>query len=162
MRHAPLFNVQRRLDCKAKNNKILREISVLTLRLKRRSTLSPILSTENSKLACLLHLQLNAPLARFKKHLHLTWFESILCNAFFHGFAFCLQDGHHLEAHAHAMHGYFTTHVLIDVFRILEGASAHHVSSLLKFGFPHWDPPTEEKKSKQRKYRMKNKALASR
>ena len=31
-------------------------------------------STENHILACSLHLHLNAPLIRFKKHLHLTWF----------------------------------------------------------------------------------------
>ena len=31
-------------------------------------------STENHILACLLHLQLHAPLFRFQKHLHLTWF----------------------------------------------------------------------------------------
>ena len=31
-------------------------------------------SPENRILACLLHLQLHAPLFRFQKHLHLTWF----------------------------------------------------------------------------------------
>jgi len=31
-------------------------------------------STENHILAWLLHLQLHAPLFRFQKHLHLTWF----------------------------------------------------------------------------------------
>ena len=45
-------------------------------------------------------------------------------------------------------------HVLIEVSRILEGAGAHHVAWSLKFGFPHWDLPTEEKKIKQRKSRM--------
>ena len=40
VRHAPIFNVQRRFDCEDINNKIHPEISVLNLRLKRRSTVS--------------------------------------------------------------------------------------------------------------------------
>ena len=36
--------------------------------------------------------------------------------------------------------------VLIEVTRILEGASAHHVAWLLKFGFSHQDLLTEEEK----------------
>ena len=40
-------------------------------------------STENHILACLLHLQLHAPLFRFEKHLHLTWFWLFLLLSFF-------------------------------------------------------------------------------
>ena len=36
-------------------------------------------------------------------------------------------------------------HVLIEVSRILEGTSAHHVEWSLKFGLSRWDLPTEEK-----------------
>jgi hypothetical protein len=56
-------------------------------------------------------------------------------------------------------HGIFTMHMLIEVSRILEGAGAHHVAWSLKFGFPHQDLLTEEKKIKQRKYQMKKQGI---
>ena len=43
-------------------------------------------------------------------------------------------------------HCMFPMHVLIEVSRILEGTSAHHVAWLLNFGLSHRDLPTEEKK----------------
>jgi hypothetical protein len=72
-------------------------------------------------------------------------------------FFFCLRDGRHLEVHAPAtLHGIFTMHMLIEVSRILEGAGARHVACSLKFGCPHRDLPTEEKKKQQRKYPKEN------
>ena len=45
-------------------------------------------STENHILACSLHCQLNAPLIRFQKHLHLICFFLFLHNALFVSFVF--------------------------------------------------------------------------
>jgi len=42
-------------------------------------------------------------------------------------------------------------HVLIEVSRILEGTSAHHVEWSLKFGLSRRDLPLKRKKNKQRK-----------
>jgi len=42
-------------------------------------------------------------------------------------------------------------HMLIEVSRILEGAGARHVACSLKFGCPHRDLPTEEKKQQPKK-----------
>ena len=62
-------------------------------------------------------------------------------------FFFCLRDGRHLEVHVPATwHGIFIMHMLIEVSRILEGAGACHVACSLKFGSPHRDLLTEEKK----------------
>ena len=47
-------------------------------------------------------------------------------------------------------------HMLIEVSRILEGAGACHVACSLKFGSPHRDLLTEEKKKQQRKYPKEN------
>ena len=49
----------------------------------------------------------------------------------------------HAPATWHCM---FPMHVLIEVSRILEGTSAHHVELSLKFGLFRRDLPTEEKK----------------
>ena len=43
-------------------------------------------------------------------------------------------------------HCMFPMHVLIEVSRILEGTSAHHVEWSLKFGLSRRDLSTEEKK----------------
>ena len=71
-------------------------------------------STENHILACSLHCQLNAPLIRFQKHLHLIWFQSFLRNAFFLSFFFLLRDG-----------------------ILLEGACARHVALHVPYACAH-------------------------
>ena len=54
-------------------------------------------------------------------------------------------------------HCMFPMHVLIEVSRILEGASVHHVAWSLKFGCSHRDLLTEEKE-KQTKKKSKGKS----
>ena len=60
-------------------------------------------------------------------------------------------------------HCMFPMHVLIEVSRILEGTSAHHMEWSLKFGLSRRDLPTEEeKKTNKEKIQRKIKSLASR
>ena len=56
-------------------------------------------------------------------------------------------------------HCMFPIHVLIEVSRILEGTSAHHVEWSLKFGLSRRDLPLKRKKKQTKK---KIKSLASR
>ena len=114
-------------------------------------------STENHLLACSLHLHLNAPLIRFKKHLHLTWFQSFLRNAFFLGFFFLLRDGRLLEVHMPATwHGIFNMHMLIEVSRILEGFICTPRGMVVEVRCPRRDLPTEEKKTTKENIKRKS------
>ena len=68
------------------------------------------------------------------------------------------------KEHVLAMwHCMFPMHVLIEVSRILEGTSAHHVEWSLKFGLSRRDLPLKrKKKTNKEKIQRKIKSLASR
>ena len=64
------------------------------------------------------------------------------------------------KEHAPAMwHCMFPMYVLIEVSRILEGTSAHHVEWSLKFGLSRRDLPLKRKKKKQRKNPKENQVI---
>ena len=99
--------------------------------------LHPMGTPENHTLACLLHCQLNAPLKRFQKVLF------YLVYLFLRSIFFCYYKKDifwKLKEHAPATwYCMLPMHLLIEVSRTLESASAHHAAGSLKFGFS-WAP----------------------
>ena len=104
-----------------KNNKIKPEISVLTLRSKSSSTVSPkVLKTIHRLARCILD------------------FKNIFTRlGFSHFFAMLSFLSFFLQESLLEVALQFPMPVLIEVSRILEGASAHHAAWTLKFGSSH-------------------------
>ena len=106
-------------------------------------------STENHILACLLHLQLHAPLFRFQKHLNWPGFSHFFSRDFFLETT-CAPSGsvcaRHVAWNLHYAHAHWS----------LEGAHACHVAWSLKFGTPAGTFRLKREKIKQRKYWKEN------
>ena len=85
-------------------------------------------------------------------------FSQFLAMLSFFLFFFYYETEFFWKEHALAMwHCMFPMHVLIEVSRILEGTSAHHVEWSLKFGLSRRDLPLKRKK-KQTKKKSKGKS----